>query len=68
MGSYLDVKPLNIDFYVLGKFYTNFKQNEHVKFTKTHQDKQVLSKAYLPNVMDVLGHMTSKHYQSSHTA
>ena len=38
------------------------------RLTQTHQDTQVISKAHLRNVMDVLGRLTSKLNQTSHTA
>ena len=68
VGSFPVFKTLNYVFYVLGTPHINFNKNEHVKLTQTFQDTQVLSKAYLPNVMDVIGHLTSKINQTIHTA
>ena len=60
VGFYPNVKPLNIVFYVLGRSHTNFKQNEHVKLTRKHENTQALSHTYLPDVMDIHRRLTYK--------
>ena len=44
-----------------------FQGKQTRKLTQTPQDTQVLSKAHLPNVMDVLSQLTFKLNQTSHT-
>lgn len=52
----------NYIFQVLGKSHTKFKQNEHLKLTKTHHDTQAHSKAHFANLMDMMRYLTSKLY------
>ena len=52
---------------VLGTYHAISKQNEHIKLTQTHEDTQAQSKAYLQNVMDVLGRLTPKNNKNSNS-
>ena len=45
----------------------NFIQNEHVKLNQTLLDVQGRLKAYLSNIFDVLGQLTSKHLETLNT-
>ena len=46
----------------------NLIQNEHIKLDETHLDVQGHFKAYLSNVLNVLGHLTSKIQETLNTA
>lgn len=67
VGLFMHIKHLNIVVQVLTTYLTNFKQNEHVKLTQTHENTQELFKVYVSNIMDVLGLLTSKHNKTSNT-
>ena len=51
---------------VLGSPHIIFNQNKHVKISKTYKDIEAHSNANLPNVIDVLECLTSKHYETSY--
>ena len=58
--------PITI-FYKLNTSHMNFIQNKHVEFDETCLDVQRHFKAYLSNVMDILGNLTSKLYETLKT-
>ena len=54
--------------HMLGTLHININQNENVKHAKIHLNVQAHLKAYLSNVMDVLGRLTSKQCENLNTA
>ena len=53
---------------MLGTSYKNFNLNKHVKHAKAHKHPQARFKEKLMNLLDVLGRLTSKHFQNLDTA
>ena len=65
--NFPDVSNSITIFYKFNTSHMNFIQNEHIKFDKIRLDVQGHFKAYLLNVMDVLGHLTSKIHKNLKT-
>ena len=62
--NFPDVFNPNTTFYKLNTYHMNLIQNEHVKLDETRLDVQGQLKTYLSNVMDVLGHLSSKLHET----
>ena len=55
--------PITI-LYMFNTSHMKFILNEHIRLDKKHLDVQGHFKAYLSNVVDVLGHLTFKLYKT----
>ena len=62
--NFPDVSNSITIFYKFNTSQMNFIQNEHIKLDETRLDVQSHFKAYLLNIMDVLGHLTSKLHET----
>ena len=65
---FLDVSIPNMILYDFSTYNMNFTQNKHIKLNETCLDTQGYFKAHLPNDMDVLGRLSSKHHETWHTS
>ena len=61
---FAEVYNLNMIVYDFITSNMNFTQNEHVKLDERCLDTQGRFKVTLSNIMDVLGHFTSKIYET----